>query len=208
MRRFAILAALAVSAAALAHTMGGVVRLFPGSDFTFLAMKAVLPGQGPGVVEFSPLRGSALAFLILDPGLPADVAEAHRFEKLAARLPHTRAFLVALPQRSQNPRWLAETAARNHFRLPLLVDDRDVFPFSFGLALNQSPRYQLFDRNWTLVIENGANLDQRLQTGLSIGRVLEELDAGRPVEPAELPAKGEARGPAAASRRWPAPPRP
>ena len=187
-------ALLALAASAAAHNMPGVAKIKPGSPFHFLNMRAVLPGGAEptlGEVDFDPLRGSALAFLVIDPAQPANLAEAHRFERLVRQLPHTRAFLVALPHRSQDPRLLASIVAREGFTLPLLIDKRDVFPFSFGFGLTDSPRYELFDRSGTLVVENPARLQQRLITGLTIEGVLRELDAGRPVDPIELTAQDD-----------------
>lgn len=182
------------AATAVAHNLPGVARVKPGSPFHFLNMRAVLPGAaGPtqGEIDFDPLRGAAFAFLVIDPAQPANVAEAHRFERLARVLRHTRAFLVALPHRSQDPERLVATAAKEHFTLPLLIDKRDIFPYAFGFGLTESPRYELFDRAGTLVVENPARLQQRLITGLTIEGVLRELDAGHTVEPAELTARDD-----------------
>ncbi|MHB8417190.1 MAG: hypothetical protein ACYDCL_03880 [Myxococcales bacterium] len=182
--------AAAPSLPARAHDVSGLHRLAPGMAFNLLSMKAVLPG-GPslGAVDFNALRGSALAFLVIDPFLPKDVAEAHRFERLARRLPHTRAFLVALPERSQRPTALLAVAVREKLELPLVIDDRDIFPYVFGFDLRRSPRYELFDRAGTLILENPARLSQRLATGLTIENALRELDAGRPVEPGRMSAR-------------------
>lgn len=194
MRRLAFALALAIPAAALAHDMGGLHKLKPEMPFTLLSMRAVLRGEaGPklGAVEFNALRGDALAFLVIDPYLPRDLAEARRFERAALALPHTHAFLVALPQRSQQPAQLVALCARERFRLPLLVDDRDVFPFAFGFDLRRSPRYELFDRSGTLILQNPAWLSQRLVTGLTVGEAMRELDLGHSVEPAELSARDD-----------------
>jgi hypothetical protein len=188
-RKLAAALALAASAPALAHNVGGLHRLKPGMPFTLLSMRAVLPGEaGPslGAVDFNSLRGSALAFLVIDPYLPRDVDEAHRFEQAARTLPNTHAFLVALPQRSQKAAALVDLWSRERLGLPLIVDDRDIFPFAFGFDFRFSPRYELFDRSGTLVLENPARLAQRLPTGLTVGDALRELDAGRAVEPAVL----------------------
>jgi hypothetical protein len=189
---------LLAAATAVAHNMPGVARIRPGKPFHFLNMRAVLPGAaGPtlGEIAFDPLRGSALAFLVIDPAQPANLAEAHRFERLVKQLPNTRAFLVALPQRSQQPKRLVELMTQERFTLPILIDKRDIFPFSFGFGLGDSPRYELFDRAGTLIIENPARLEQRLITGLTIEGVLRELDAGHQVEPAELTARDDMAAP-------------
>jgi hypothetical protein len=152
-------------------------------------MRAVLPhATGPtlGEIEFDPLRGSALAFLVIDPAQPANLAEAHRFERLVKTLPHTHGFLVALPHRSQLPQYLVGIMAQEHFTLPLLIDQRDIFPYSFGFGLTESPRYEFFDLSGTLIVENPAALAQRLPTGLTIEGILRELDAGHVVEPVAL----------------------
>jgi hypothetical protein len=186
--------ALVAAATAAAHNMPGVAHVKPGSPFHFLNMRAVLPGpEGPtlGEVDFNPLRGSALAFLVIDPALPANLAEAHRFERLAKSLTHTQAFLVATPPRSQQPKTLLALMERERFSLPLLIDKRDIFPFSFGFGLTESPRYELFDRTGTLMVANPAALAQRLVTGLTIEGVLRELDAGHAVEPTALTARDD-----------------
>lgn len=192
-----LLALLLLAASAQGHNLPGVHPLAPGRPFTLLALKALLPdGKGHyavGRVDFPSLRGDALAFLIVDPDLAVDAAEAHRFQRLARRLRHTRAFLVAPPQRSQNPAALAKLVERAGFTLPVLVDDRDVFPYLFGHPLGASPRYELFDRSFTLVVQNAARLSQQLPTGDLVAAALRRLDAGQPVEGvAVLPS--EARG--------------
>ncbi len=194
LRRLAAALALALAAPALAHEMGGLHKLAPGMAFNLLSMRAILPGPaGPrlGGVDFNALRGNALAFLVIDPYLPRDLAEARRFEAIARKLPGTRAFLVALPQRSVQPARLVALCARERLGLPLIVDDRDIFPFAFDFDLRRSPRYELFDRSGTLVLENPAQLSQRLPTGLTVETALRELDAGRPVEPAVLSARDD-----------------
>ncbi len=84
-----------------------------------------------------------------------------------------------------------ELAAKEKLGLPLLIDERDAFPFTFGFPLTASPRYELFDRAGTLVLENPARLSQRLPTGLTVGRALQQLDIGEPVEPAVLTAQDD-----------------
>ncbi len=188
-RRLLAVVGLLAAGTAAAHNMAGVGRIKPGSPFHLLNMRAVLPGTtGPtlGEIDFDPLRGSALAFLVIDPAQPANLAEAHRFERVVKTLPHTRGFLVALPHRSQDPKYLVGIMTRERFALPLLVDQRDIFPYSFGFGLTESPRYELFDLSGTLVVENPARLAQRLATGLTIEGVLRELDAGHAVEPTAL----------------------
>ncbi|HUB10125.1 MAG TPA: hypothetical protein VMB50_24190 [Myxococcales bacterium] len=191
LRALAALAALvgAISTPALAHNMGGLRKLKPGMPFNLLTMRAVLPGPAGarlGAVDFNALRGSSLAFLVIDPYLPRDLAEARHFEAVARTLPNTRAFLVALPQRSQRTAQLVDFCTRERLGLPLLVDDRDIFPFAFGFDYTRSPRYELFDRSGTLILENPARLSQRLVTGLTVETALRQLDAGHPVEQATL----------------------
>jgi hypothetical protein len=189
LKRALVATALLAAATAGAHNMPGVAHIKPGQPFHFLNMRAVLPDPASaklGEVEFDPLRGFALAFLVIDPSQPANLAEAHRFERLVKQLPNTRGFLVALPERSQRPKWLVQIATQERFSLPLLIDARDIFPFSFGFGLNDSPRFELFDRAGTLILENPARLDQRLVTGLTIEGAIRELDAGHTVEPAQL----------------------
>ncbi len=196
-RRWAILALL-LSAPALAHTgMPGVSALSLRAPFSFVAMRAIVAGSdgrpAMGRVDFSPWRGKALAFLVFDPGLPADLAQVRRFEALARRLHSTGCFLVAVPRRSINRPFMFRTFAQEHFTLPFLIDDRDAFPFAFGFPIEASPRYELFDRNWALTVENGRSADERFPTGLTVAKAIRELDEGRPVEPVRVPPPGRPR---------------
>lgn len=185
----ATLLALA-GASAAAHNYPGVERLSPGKPFTLFAMKALLPdpkaGYRVGQIDFPPLRGEAVAFLVVDPGLTVDVAEALRFQKLVRTLHHSHAFLVAPPSRSQDPAALARHAREAGFTLPILVDDRDIFPFVFSLGMAESPRYEIFDRSWTLVLESPSRLDQRIPGFGTVAQALRRLDEGEPVEGAIL----------------------
>jgi hypothetical protein len=180
------------SSRSLAHNMPGVKALHPGEAFSIAAMKAILPvGIGnsqQNVVRFDELRdGSALVFLVIDPNLPSDIAEAHRFQKLVASLKNTHAILVATPSRSQNPHSLAEALVHEKLTLPLLIDDRDVFPFVFGTPMTHSPHYELFDQTHTLVIQNATSLNQRLSSGATLTEALRKLDAGKFVPLEALP---------------------
>ncbi|MHB1845861.1 MAG: hypothetical protein ACYCWW_13625 [Deltaproteobacteria bacterium] len=183
-----LLAALAAGSA-LAHLLPGVARMRPGSPFNWFAMRQLAPpGYGESDLEFEKLRGErALAFLVIDPYLPADLAQAHRFERLARALPHTTLLLVASAPRSQETKRLSAQAARERFSLPLLVDRRDVFPYAFGFGLSQSPRYELFDRSWTLTVQNGHSLQERLPDGETIEGALRALDRGERLLPTALP---------------------
>lgn len=186
----ALLAACLASAAALAHLLPGVSRMRPGSPFNWYAVQAVSPldgGYGEAPLEFEPLRGRALAFLVIDPYLPGDLAEARRFERLAHGLRHTAALLVAAPSRSQDAKALAAQATHERLTLPLVVDRRDVFPYAFGFGRADSPRYELFDRSWTLLVQNGRALRERLAEGVTLAEALRALDRGDRIVPQTVP---------------------
>jgi hypothetical protein len=181
-----------VGATSLAHNMPGLKPLHPGEGFSIGAMKAVIPvglaNSQQNVIRFDQLRdGSALVFLVIDPNLPADVAEAHRFQKVVAGLKNTHAILVATPGRSQQPLALGEALVREKLTLPIVIDDRDVFPFLFGVPMTHSPHYELLDQSQTLVIQNATSLRQKLSSGLTVADALRALDVGKPVHPEVLP---------------------
>jgi hypothetical protein len=182
-------------ASSLAHNMPGVKPLHPGEGFTIAAMKAIFPlgiaNSQQNVLRFDSLRdGSAMAFLVIDPNLPADIAEAHRFQKLVAGLKNTHGILVATPARSQQPLALGETLVREKLTLPLAIDDRDVFPYLFGVPMTHSPHYELFDQSQTLVIQNATSLQQKLASGITVADALRALDAGKFVRPEAVPLHG------------------
>jgi hypothetical protein len=187
-------------ASGLAHNLPGVKPLHPGEGFTIGSMKAIVPvglaNSMQNVIQFDQLRdGSALAFLVVDLNLPSDVAEAHRFQKLAAGLKNTHAILVATPPRSQRPLELGAALVQEKLTLPIIVDDRDVFPYLFGVPMSHSPHYELFDQSQTLVIQNATSLRQKLGSGVTVAEALRALDGGRFVHPEVLPLHPEAIAP-------------
>jgi hypothetical protein len=194
MVRLARTASLALTfwgASSLAHNMPGLKPLHPGEAFTIGYMKAILPtgraNSMQSMLQFAEMRdGAALAFLVIDPNLPADIAEAHRFEKLVAELKNTHGILVATPARSQQPYELGATLVKEKLTLPLALDDRDAFPYVFGVPMAHSPHYELFDRSQTLVIQNATSLRQRLASGITVADAVRALDGGRFVRPEEL----------------------
>ena len=131
-----------------------------------------------------------MVFLVIDPNLPADIAEAHRFQKLLAGLKNTHGILVATPARSLQPLALGETLVREKLTLPLVIDDRDIFPYVFGVPTTHSPHYELFDQTQTLVIQNATSLQQKLASGITVADALRTLDAGKFVPPEVVPLAG------------------
>ena len=173
---------------ARAHRIPGVKALNPGDAFTIGSFKGMLRGADGhyalGPIDMAASRdGSALAFLIFDPVAPRDVLEAKKFEAELKKLPHTHAFLVLPPARSVTV--LATVLAamdRTGLSLPTIIDDRDVFPYMFQHSIKTTPRYELFDRTQTLVIENASALTERVG-GSPVQVQIHRLDRGEKVEP-------------------------
>jgi hypothetical protein len=203
--RTASLALVFWGAASFAHNMPGVKPLHPGEAFTVGYMKAILPAGRENtmqsMIQFNELRdGSALAFLVIDPNLPSDVAEAQRFQKLLAQLKNTHGILVATPARSLRPLDLGPAIIKDKLTLPVAIDDRDAFPYIFGVPMTHSPHYELFDRSQTLVIQNATSLRQRLSSGVTVADALRALDGGRFVRPEALPLHPDLPSPRSASK--------
>ena len=141
----------------------------------------------PAKINLNATRdGSALAFLVADPAIPKDLAEAKRFEAALKKCPHTYGFLVIPPARSVLPRQVAMSMDQSGLTLPTLLDDHNVFTIAFRHERRDSPLYELFDRSEVLAIENASSLNQRAPDGETIGELMRLLDLGKPIAPLVL----------------------
>jgi hypothetical protein len=203
MRRAALLSFATLLLAArpsLAQQIPGIRPLDPGQIFRVAGMRGLLPESdghyAPGPVDLNATRdGSALAFLVADPAIARDLAEARKFEAALKKLPHTHGFLVIPPGRSILPRQVIASLNAARLTLPTILDDHNIFTVSFRHERRDSPLYELFDRSQVLVIENASHLGQRLQNGETIGDLLRLLDDGKPVAPMVLEVPGAKRQP-------------
>jgi len=194
-----LFASLWGSGLAQAQPIAGIRPLDPGGIFRVSGMRGVVRGDDghyhTGPIDLNATRdGSALAFLVADPAIPRDLAEAKRFETELAHCPHTHGFLVIPPARSVLPLQVSQSMDQSGLKIPTILDDHNVFTVAFRHERQDSPLYELFDRSEVLVIENASHLDQRIQTGETIGSLLKLLDEGKPVAPLVLPVPGKKAG--------------
>jgi hypothetical protein len=176
---------------ARAQPIPGIHPLDPGGVFQVAGMRGLLRGTDghyhAAKISLNATRdGSALAFLVADPALPKDLAEAKRFEAALKRCPHTYGFLVIPPARSMLPRQVMLTMDKTGLSLPTLLDDHNVFTVSFRHDRRDSPLYELFDRSEVLTIENASTLKQRAPDGETVGDLMRLLDLGKPIAPLVL----------------------
>jgi hypothetical protein len=196
MRQAALLVSLAglvslAAAGAQAQPVPGIRPLTPGQPFPVGGFRGLLKGTDGhyhrGPINLDATRdGSALAFLIADPAVPRDLAEARRFEAMLKECPHTYGFLVIPPARSVLSRQVTISLDHSGLSLPTILDDHNVFTVAFKHERQDSSLYELFDRSQVLTIENASSLDQRLPTGETVGTLMKLLDLGQPVAPIVL----------------------
>lgn len=189
---------LLAASAALAHGIPGLKPLQPGQALTIGSFHGLARGEDGhyqrAKVDLQAAHdGSALMFLVFDPETPNQLTEAKRFEALLAQLPHTHGFLVLQPGRSMLVDHMAEVMDKTSLKLVTILDDRDVFPFCFRHDLKAAPRYEVFDRSQTLVIENAVHLGDRLEGGEPLVTLMKRLDRGEVVAPIVVSADDQAQ---------------
>jgi hypothetical protein len=205
MRQAAFLISLAgvlslAAASATAQPVPGIRPLQPGQPFPVGGFRGLLRGTDghyhTGPINLDATRdGSALAFLIADPAVPRDLAEARRFEAALKECPHTYGFLVIPPARSVLPRQVASSLDQSGLSIPTILDDHNVFTVAFKHERRDSSLYELFDRSEVLTIENASHLDQRLPTGETVRDLMRLLDLGKPVAPLVLEVPNQEKHP-------------
>jgi len=188
------------AATAQAQPIPGIRALTPGQPFAVGGFRGLIKGTDghyhPGPIDLDATHdGSALAFLIADPGVPLDLAEARRFEAALKECPHTYGFLVIPPARAVLPRQVADSLDRSGLSIRTILDDHNVFTVAFKHERRDSSLYELFDRSEVLTIENASHLDQRLPNGETIRELMKLLDLGKPVAPLVLEVPGQEKHP-------------
>ncbi len=199
------LAALAIplslaATRAQAQPIPGIRPLVPGQPFPVGGFRGLIKGTDghyhPGPIDLDATRdGSALAFLIADPAVPKDLAEARQFEAMLKECPHTYGFLVIPPARSVLVRQVTSSLDHSGLSLRTILDDHNVFTVAFKHERRDTSLYELFDRSQVLTIENASRLDQRLPTGETVGSLMKLLDLGQPVAPLVLEVPGQRKHP-------------
>lgn len=182
------LVALLLPADAFAHRIPGVSPMKPGDGFMVGSFRGLMRDPTTKRYQRAPilldqLRDGPWTFLSMDPNTSRDIEEAKRFEAALKSLHNTHGMLVIPPAQSMLIDHMAELMTKTTLQLPVVLDDRDVFPYAFRHELNATPRYEVLDRSQTLVIQNASALAQKSPDGETLAELIKRIDHGETVAP-------------------------